>query len=189
MNEPAITETEKTDLPSPKPGHRKRLALQFVVLVVAVSVLGAANWFTRPPELVWWRSPELAGTGRRLSMLIPSGWTINQVKSRSLTSGRHKDYSFVLELVDQRPEFMRDFVAGPQRSCELEGYLSNERSWERESDNAPIEDVSYGKDWGYGRRFFERPDLSTWAMIVYVRSDKRAFNRTYRQICNSITIE
>src|SRR5437899_1451559 len=39
MNEPALTEAVKTDLPSPKPNRRRRIALRFAALVVAVSGL------------------------------------------------------------------------------------------------------------------------------------------------------
>src|SRR6266852_7048941 len=77
MNKPALTEAVKTDLPSPKPNRGKRLALRFAVLVAAVSALGAAYWFTRPPELVWWRSPDLHGSHHRLMVLIPNGWRLD----------------------------------------------------------------------------------------------------------------
>jgi hypothetical protein len=50
MNEPDLTEAVKTDLPSPKPKRRKRLALRFAVLVAAASALGAAC-------LIWPRTP------------------------------------------------------------------------------------------------------------------------------------
>src|SRR2546423_15612985 len=63
-------------LPSPKPSRRRRLALRFAVLVAAVSVLGAVYWFTRPPELIWWTSPEIGMTRLHLRMLIPNGWEV-----------------------------------------------------------------------------------------------------------------
>jgi hypothetical protein len=74
MVETAPNEAVKTDLPSPKPNRRKRTALRFAVLVVGVSALGAAYWFTRPLELVWWRSEPIGRSGRHVSVLIPNGW-------------------------------------------------------------------------------------------------------------------
>src|SRR5258707_2813632 len=83
MNNPALTEDVKTAPPSPKLNRRKRpygrpllgrLALRFAALVVAVSALGAAYWFTRPPELVWWTSDPIKGFDHRLRLLIPNGW-------------------------------------------------------------------------------------------------------------------
>src|SRR5258708_19225276 len=58
-------------LPSRKPNRRRRLALRFAVLVAAISALGAAYWFTRRPELVWWRSPEIDYSSRHVRILAP----------------------------------------------------------------------------------------------------------------------
>src|SRR5258708_2203136 len=70
-------------LPSPKPNRRKRpygrpllgrLALRFAVLVAAASVLYAAYWFTRPPELVWSKRVPFDDRGHYVRFLIPFGW-------------------------------------------------------------------------------------------------------------------
>jgi hypothetical protein len=79
MNQPALTEAVKTDLTSPKQNRRRRLALRFAVLVVAVSALGAAYWFTRPPELVWYISPTLDPKGTRLEFRLPRGWRLDRI--------------------------------------------------------------------------------------------------------------
>src|SRR6266849_1207673 len=105
MNEPALTEAVKTDLPSPKPNRRKRLALRFAVLVVAVSTLGAAYWFTRPPELVWWRSPGIGKTGLHLRCLVPLHW---QRVSRDRMGQNFAIFNFVP--VDKRPRVIRLIV-------------------------------------------------------------------------------
>src|SRR5258706_15570769 len=65
-------------LPSPKPNRRKRLALRFVMVVVAESALGTVYWFTRPPELVWWRSPDIDNTGHHAVLLVPRGWKLEE---------------------------------------------------------------------------------------------------------------
>src|SRR6266852_4708744 len=104
MKEPALTEAVKTDLPSPKPNRRKRLALRFAVLVAAVSALGSAYWFTRPPELVWWRSPEIDKSGRRARVLVPNTWAW----SGEIEVIREPE-SCCYEIVptDRRPRFIR----------------------------------------------------------------------------------
>src|SRR5947208_14806305 len=75
-NPPPLPETSSSmiALSSPKPKRLRRLALRFVLVVAAVSVLGSAYWFTRPPEMIWWRSPEIGKTGLYVHLLIPSGW-------------------------------------------------------------------------------------------------------------------
>src|SRR5258708_7764904 len=111
MNEPALTEAVKTALPSPKPNRRRRLALRFAVLVVAVSVLGAAYSLTRPPELVWWRSPEIRKSGKHVYVLVPWGWEWD----KPTDYGGRSEYGWVANwatrLVDRRPRFVR-FLTG-----------------------------------------------------------------------------
>src|SRR5437879_2962192 len=77
MNVPAITEAVITDLPFPEPNRRQRFVLRFAALAAAVSVLGAAYWFTRPPELVEWESPLINELGHRLRVLVPNGWILD----------------------------------------------------------------------------------------------------------------
>src|SRR5258707_9719425 len=114
MNNPALTEDVKTAPPSPKLNRRKRpygrpllgrLALRFAALVAAVSALGTAYWFTRPPELVWWRSPEIAETGWHYRALMPCGWE----ETPPLSTG-HTDMwncRAIFLPVDRRPKFIR----------------------------------------------------------------------------------
>src|SRR5205823_2855318 len=68
------TRSVNTDLLPAKPNRRKRLALRFASFVVTVSAIGTAYWFTRPPELVWWRSESEGVIGPHLAVLIPQGW-------------------------------------------------------------------------------------------------------------------
>jgi hypothetical protein len=42
---------------------------------------------------------------------------------------------------------------------------------------------------GYCERYILKKDKRTWSAVYYLRSDLTAFYRTYRQICNSLTIE
>src|SRR6266481_1974081 len=107
MNEPALTKAVQADRPSPRPNRRKRLALRFAALVVAVCVLGAAYWFTRPPELVWWRSPAIGDSHRHVRVQVPAGWVA--FWARSETESRTKgEWSYGCNFwpVDRRPGFL-----------------------------------------------------------------------------------
>src|SRR2546427_8813403 len=106
MNEPALTEAVKTDLPSLKPSRGKRLALRFAALVAAVSGLGAAYWFTRPPELVWWRSPILDKSGRHVTVLIPNGWELD-TPAYEWNDGSYWHSQMPFHFVDRTPHFLR----------------------------------------------------------------------------------
>src|SRR3989442_3477742 len=120
MNEPPHTEAVKTDLPSPKPNRRKRLALRFAVLVVAVSALGAAYWFTRPPELVWWTSPQL-DEGIHFKILIPS-----DMKEDS----GNNDGVYWFHGADRRPRFLQWLVRPTEEVAAL--FIEpnpNKRDW------------------------------------------------------------
>src|SRR5258708_21284057 len=90
MSEVAFTEAVQTALPPPKPNRRRRpygrpllgrLALRFAALVAAVSALGAAYWFTRPPELVWWRSQAIGKRGFHVKAQIPGEWRVQKVEN------------------------------------------------------------------------------------------------------------
>src|SRR5258708_22709059 len=74
-NPPPLRETfpPMNALLAPKPNRRKRLALRFALLIVAVSALGAAYSFTRPPELVWVKSNHIGASGRHVRILVPHG--------------------------------------------------------------------------------------------------------------------
>src|SRR5882724_4971573 len=102
MNKPALAEAVKADLPSPGPNRRKRFALRFAALAVAVAALGAAYWFTRPPELVWWRSPAFGKRGSRVRVLVPSGWELDP---RDESKAHTVEYEFLPK--DSRPLLLR----------------------------------------------------------------------------------
>src|SRR5258705_12871702 len=106
MNEPTHTEAMKTDLPSPKPNRRKQLVLRFAVLVAAVSVLGAAYWFTRPPELVWWRSPTIVDTQLNARILMPQGWGLEEVGfQQEVFNEPGRRFEICLKPIDKMPRF------------------------------------------------------------------------------------
>jgi hypothetical protein len=203
MNEPALTEAVQTDLTSAKPNRRKGLTPRFAVLVAAVSALGAAYWFTRPPELVWWRSPPVRGVQYRVRALVPLGWECNTMTPRS--AGGLGDMGIVIPPTNPQ-------LHGPDWEVEFHFFpRENVPSFVKRLFNVPSESGSlllvFNKpEPGKVKRIYsvDRPTSiggiefgrhipysanRIWAYSEYQRSDVSAFNRTYRQICDSLTIE
>src|SRR5439155_2067858 len=104
------TSSPMNALPSPKPNRRKRLALRFAALVAAISVLGAAYWFTRPPELVWYTSPPLGEAGYRLKVRVPFGWKVYPSSTTIRTIGAQEQAGCTLIPADTLPRFLHRFI-------------------------------------------------------------------------------
>jgi hypothetical protein len=174
-------------LPSPKPNRRKRLALRFAVLVAAVSVLGAAYWFTRPPELVWWRSPEIGKTGRHVKMLIPGGWELNTAESDlSLENGSEwmADYSILPR--DKRPELLRRILPRALEKAGLSIAVAHNVAGLHKGPDIATRQITGMQ---LADKYVIRKDANIWVSSTYYRSNPPAFNRTYRLICKSLRIE
>ncbi len=188
MNEPALTEAVKTDLPSPKPNRRKRLALRFAVLVAAVSLLGAAYWFTRPPELVWWRSPRVGKIGFRVKTPIPSGWELSPDGGGQTVNDRDWSATYLLKPVDRRPWIIRVLSPFKPEKADMRVNIgivisTTLRMHYYDKELKRTEDHQQS---GYCDGVF---DGHTYFYIGYKRAEVAAFNRTFRQICNSLKIE
>src|SRR6185503_10059323 len=54
-------------------GNRRRRAGGWIAGLAVIAAFTATYHLTRPPELVWWTSPPIGSTGRRLKVLIPNG--------------------------------------------------------------------------------------------------------------------
>jgi hypothetical protein len=187
MDEPTHTEAMQTDLPSPKPNRRRRIALRFAVLVVAVSVLGAAYWFTRPPELVWWTSPAIAKTGRHVKMLIPDGWEVDTAESDlSLENGDGWMADYSISPRDKRPALLRSILP---RMLEKAGLTIAVAHNVAGLHKAPDIETHQIGGMQLADTYFMRKDANVWVSSTYFRTSLPAFNRTYRQICNSLRIE
>jgi hypothetical protein len=176
-------------LPSPKPNRRKRLAIRFAALVVAASALGAAYWFTRPPELVWWTSPSIGKTGLHARVLIPSGW---ELIGPAMHSDGHKlDDLYIIMRGDKRPSLLRRLL--PTSSEGVAGMTVHIQEYIL-GTNPPGGTLLVGVDgvrrkWHHAIRVVADPHSSVFASVEYSRTNLPAFNRTYRQICNSLRIE
>jgi hypothetical protein len=186
MNESALTEAVKTDLPSAKPNRLRRLALRIAALVLTVSGLGSAYWFTRPPELAWWKSPQIGRGGRYVSLEVPSGWSLNEPTEVTDESGTSSlDFKFAPR--NPAPLFIRWAF---REHAETAGLAMNvcynpKRELTREEIMPPSclyiqHSIVTGLTSQNGK---------IHVSVGYWRSIPSAFNRTYRQICNSLTIE
>src|SRR5258708_3349014 len=169
-------------LPSPKPKRQKRLALRFAVLVAAASVLGATYWFTRPSDLVWWRSPAFGKSGRHLRVLVPAGWQVD------LTLGGYAPPYCLLGPVDGRPWILRRLLpAGEEPSYMLTFFQETDPGQTRFKGRV-FKFVTAAKQWQAERRV-EVGEGKIRAGVTYVRTNRWAFDRTQSKICNSLTIE
>jgi hypothetical protein len=185
MNAPALTGAVKTDLPSPKPNRQKRLALRFTVLVAAVCALGAAYWFTRPPELVWWRSDTMRGFNHSVKLQVPNGWEVAAFMP-AYDSEEMKRFGYVLMVaVDRRPELIRRLLPDKETECYL---IVEAHDFSFPPPSPPRPRILGPSEYCISKELV-RTDLSMWVQLTYIRSDNAAFRRTYRQICNSLRIE
>jgi hypothetical protein len=183
---PPVRETSSSmnALPSSEPNRRRRLALRFVVLVVAFSLLAAAYWFTRPPDLVWWTSPEIKGTKHRLKALIPSGWQRLALKTDppKVWAG-----SYDFEPVDNRPRFLRWILRQEKEDAMITIGVKEVAEMGGRMEDQIIRNDMQGLATVFCSR--DRPDSHLWAFAFLYRSNIPAFNRTYLRICNSLRIE
>jgi hypothetical protein len=152
---------------------------------MAVSALGAAYSFTRPPELVWW-SETIGDTKQRVRLLMPVNWEANAPMHHD-QAGPGLDY-FVICPVDRRPRFLGHFLHRPEDGAYITVTVTP-LSTKQDQNGNPALDTS---EWAESRiavlwKRFDKVKLG--ANIVYERRDYPAFNRTYRQICDSLTIE
>ena len=170
---------------------RFRLGRRIAVLVAAVMVLGLGYQLSRPPELVWWTSPALGNAKVRAKLLIPSGWYASgRLQSCRLADGNWVGGMSILP-VTRVPGILRRFFPPPNRNDHLTIWIGETKmGWEKlGSYRSPIEvDDRISLLQIAGREIHIRT-LSNSVRVEYVRSDLPAFNRTYKQICNSLTIE
>ena len=157
-----------------KPGQARRKWLRWLAVPAGVAVLALVYQLTRPPELVWWRSPLSPSSRARVSVLVPSGWQLAGPYRFSELDW----YEF--QPVDGMPSFLGRWIPNLDWQGELIVRVQNEafnRSFDLKT-NMPLTS-----------REVLKPQKSIWARVTYARGNRLAFNRTYKQICNSLTIE
>ena len=181
------------DTKSDKPGQvRRRLALRLLVAIVAISALGAAYWFTRPPELVWWKSPAIGKSKRHVRVLIPRGWNLIPPDDYFGDTKSNPLLNYNLVPSDDRPKLLGmilpydDEEAIEMVSIQLES-PEHVRGWSHLTNGILRSHDGLVKE-GATKYVISR-DETVIANVNYYRNNRPAFNRTYRQICNSLTIE
>jgi hypothetical protein len=172
-----------------KPTRRKRVAVRFAALVVAVSALGAAYWFTRPPELVWWRSNEVGDPSIHAKLLIPQGWKALTLHTETAAGTKGWYAIFEVRPLDQTPSMLRwlGFHMKEQAWLSVVVGRSSTGRWSQEPGNAVHRADNPGSHSAY--QYFSTEHHNSFGMVTYSRSNLAAFNCTYRQICNSLRIE
>ena len=165
--------------------NRFRFGRRVAVLVAVVAVLGTAYQLTRPPELVWWRSSDFNKTGHRVRIQIPGGWELE--KQPELGDGG-EICEYVFRPIDFRPKLLRWLLpngseSAPSASVTVANYEPAEVDFR---GHITLERVYHGQV-AFRGTVMARPPI--WAVVMYLRQDEKAFNCTYKQICNSLTIE
>jgi hypothetical protein len=157
---------------------------------VAVSVLGAAYWFTRRPELVWWTSPEVGKTGRHVRVLIPTNWHMNVPLISEVRKG-DGGANYFMSPVEGRPKVIRLLFPRNSETAKVGInviYSKAEKTLWFKHDSG-----IFSYCWPRGKhiadRYISSPDGRIYVQVVYERSYLPAFNRTYRKICDSLRIE
>src|SRR5258708_5635693 len=154
-------------LPSPKPNRRKRLALRFAVLVLAVSVLGAAYWFTRPPELVWWTSAEIGKTCCHVRALVPNDWKSNAPTGGFTSRG---DYRFFFGPANRMPRWLRRIFRHDDEEARLTVYVGENDSLYRSHlrlTSGAIEVVqNRSRQQNQALRWIKSPDTKYTSLIL-----------------------
>lgn len=169
------------------PNRRRRLALRLAALVVVVSALGAAYWFTRPPELVWWTSPAIGGSGFRVCGLVPGGWELKPKRTiLNPAKGQWFLALFEFDPVDRRPWFLQWFRRiRAERGAQSIIILSP-------NSKASPADIGISRDDSSGTPLATRTltlgKREVQVRVTIFKSDWHAFNRTYRRICDSVRI-
>jgi hypothetical protein len=177
-------------LPSPKPDRRKRLALRFAVLAAAASVLGAAHWFTRPPELVWCRRLPIRAANRTARVLVPQGWAIHLPLDTGYQSRDGWTQTYYISPVDSRPGILRWILRFRFETAAVVISVQSRRRRSLHDDvGKATSRINQAGQPYKAARLVVRPDESVSAHIAYYRTNLSAFKRTYRQICDSLTIE
>lgn len=179
-------------LPTPKPARKRRWPLRLAAFALAGSALFAAYWFTRPPELVWWRSPAIGSPGRHIRVLAPPEWEMvpiaNITPKPTMLAAAYR-----LSPADRAPIFLRWLLPKPnlERACivimvrqsprPMAEWRSNGHSIDRWDGDAGVRHSA--------TELTVSGDRQVLATINYERANLSTFNRTYKQICDSLTIE
>ena len=156
---------------------RNRIGWWLAALLL-LATIALTYRLTRPPELVWWTSPLIPGTAKRVHLLIPFGW-------EQYAPGVLDISLFALQPKDRCPPYLRwllhcpespDFITISTRSSDTPGWIGKDTVIELQPDE-------------HGERAVTSTDGMVRAHLCYKRSDAHILRSTYQQVCNSLRIE
>ena len=152
--------------------------------------MATAYQLTRPPELVWWRSPEIGNSGRHTRILVPHGWELQLPLDAGTQTKTEWQAYYRYDLIDRRPRILRRFFPASTERCGMTiiTLQSVRRQQYGVSTEIHVNNSGRGVPIVAQRRVISG-DITLVAEAYYEREDHGAFNRTYKQICNSLTIE
>ena len=167
---------------STRPPKLRRKWLRWLAVLAVFSVLGTGYQLTRPQELVWWRSQAIEKTGRHVRILIPQGWHLHFQAFPVLDEWQQWEFE---PTADSRPRFLRWLLPHSREPGTLSITISESILVHVDSRLRRFDSTSEHKA--------EKAEISSDGRpledVLYVRTNLPAFNRTYKQICNSLTIE
>src|SRR5262249_26764613 len=122
---------------------------------------------------------------------IPSGWQVQSPLDPGTDGNGRWEALYRLVPIDHRPRLIRWVYPGPRERAAIVvhtiEYKHRLPGWKAAPDAIRISDAT---DYPYtADRAVDLDELKFWSAVHYERTNKRDFNRTYRQICNSLTIE
>src|SRR5262249_29678225 len=107
--------------PLPKPTRRRKW-LRWLALPAAAVILALAYYLTRPPELVWWRSPLPGNTALRVKFRYPSSWLVQKSSPKQPAEDAQFAAEFVVAPDYALPEVIRWFWPDPPDKDSLQVY-------------------------------------------------------------------
>jgi hypothetical protein len=175
-----------------KGANRRMRAGVWIAGLTVIAAIAATYLLTRPPELVWWSSPEVDRSRCHVRALIPFGWEpLSPFGPVKATNGNWQAvYNFGL-LRDRRPALLR-WISRPHRQASLISIVVTQFQ----------NDKTGYSDYVTGIRRFDQPGRriadryvsfrEQWirASIQYeTMTDPQAFDETHKAVCNSLRIE
>jgi hypothetical protein len=173
------------------PPKRKRLALRLAGIAVGIAVLAVVYQLTRPQELVWWTTDSIGHAKCHFSILVPAGWEVQQPYVPRYPGTAKLSAYYQLLPVDRTPKYLQWLVHPENEAASLFISLEqypNEMDWPALGPTDVVGPTTPEEPWK-AKRYMRFREKRLWVSALYSRKDKSAFNRTYKQICNSLKIE
>ena len=179
-----------TGQPLPPPEPKRRLSRPAFLALAAIALVAfcANAWFVSHEELVSWNSPIVDGTGRRVRLLLPRGWQIDDKWEEQ----NEADYSRVYVSFSPRhhaPRMLK-WLARDLETAYMELLVTHVRS-RRIWASGAIRGYRFADTVlpYYSNSSATDRKAQMIAELVYKRSNQGAFEATRSAIANSLRIE